>query len=267
MHNPYPDLNNCVAIITGGSSGIGKGIALMYGRSGIKTVVNYYSGKEEATQVVTEIEAAGGEAIALQADVSKEEDVLSLFAETEKAFGLPDIVVNNAGIQKDAPFLEMTVTDWQKVMGVNLTGAFICAREAGKAFMKREKFEKSRGKIIFISSVHDEIPWAGHINYAASKGGMQLLMESVAQELAQHKIRVNSISPGAIKTAINEAVWSDKIKHDDVIKLIPYGRWGEAEDIGNAALWLASDQSDYVHGTTLYVDGGMTLYPSFIGNG
>jgi glucose 1-dehydrogenase len=265
-----PRLAGQTAIVTGASSGIGLGIALAMGQEGAHVVVNFRSNEESALEVVETIRSAGGSAIAVGADVSKEEDVKRLFEQTIREFGTVDILINNSGLQKDAPFLEMSLADWQKVIDVNLTGQFLCAREAAREFVRRgivKERSVAAGKIICISSVHDVIPWAGHVNYAASKGGIMLFMKSIAQELAPKRIRVNSISPGAIKTPINREAWESKEAEEKLLKLIPYGRVGEPEDVARAAVWLASDESDYVHGATLYVDGGMTLYPGFADNG
>jgi glucose 1-dehydrogenase len=174
--------------------------------------------------------------------------------------------VNNAGLQKDAAFESMTLEQWNTVLGVNLTGQFLCAREAVREFKRRgvrPEVSCSAGKIVCISSVHEVIPWAGHVNYAASKGGVMLMMKSIAQETAPYRIRVNSIGPGAIRTPINTAAWSTKEAYADLMRLVPYKRIGEPDDVGRAVVWLASDAADYVTGTTLYVDGGMTLYPGF----
>jgi len=190
----------------------------------------------------------------------------SMFRQMFDAYGSIDILVNNAGLQRDAVFHEMTLADWDLVIAVNLTGQFLCAREAVREFLRREitpEVSSSAGKIICMSSVHDIIPWAGHANYAASKGGLSMLMKTMAQELAQYKIRVNAISPGAIKTPINRMAWETPEAEAELLKLIPQGRVGETLDIARAAVWLASDDSDYVNGATLYVDGGMTLYPGF----
>jgi glucose 1-dehydrogenase len=193
-----------------------------------------------------------------------------MFSDIISQFGTVDILVNNAGLQRDSPFQEMTLEQWNYVLAVNLTGQFLCAREAIKEFLRRGVVaEKSRaaGKIICMSSVHEVIPWAGHANYAASKGGIHMLMKSIAQEFAPSKIRVNSIGPGAIKTPINHAAWATPEAEKKLLELIPYDRVGVVEDIGAAAVWLASDDSDYITGTTLFVDGGMTLYPGFSTNG
>ena len=258
------------AIVTGASSGIGAGIAEAFGRAGARVVVNYSRSREEADRVVEIIRESGGEAFAFQASVGKESEVKALFEAAVGEYGTVDVLVSNAGIQKDDSFLDMTAAHWQEVMDINLTGAFLCAREAAREFVRRgvvPERSAAAGKIIFVSSVHEVIPWAGHVNYAASKGGIALFMKSIAQELAPYRIRVNSIAPGAIRTRINRAAWETAEAEAKLLELIPYGRLGEPADIANAALWLASDESDYVHGTTLYVDGGMTLYPGFARSG
>ena len=263
-------LQGKVAIVTGSSSGIGEGIALAMGREGAKVVINYHSDEESAQALKKQIEQDGGEAMVIHADVAKAEDVERMFRAATENFGSLDILVNNAGIQRDASFLEMSLEDWQKVIDTNLTGHFLCAQAAAREFVKRKVQPEERtaaGHIIFISSVHDIIPWAGHVNYATAKGGVQMLMKTLAQELAPDKIRVNGISPGAIKTAINESVWSTEKGMKDMLTLIPYGRIGEPEDIAKVAVWLATDEADYITGTTIYVDGGMTLYPAFSDNG
>jgi glucose 1-dehydrogenase len=263
-------LKNQVALITGGSSGIGKGIALAMADEGADVVINYIGDEKEAHELVDEIRKKGVRAIAIEADVSDEQQVQKLFDKACGQLGTVHILVNNAGIQKDAPFDEMTMADWQKVIDVNLTGAFLCAREAVREFKKRGAIDEesyTAGKIIFISSVHETIPWAGRANYAAAKGGLELLMKTLAQEVAADKIRVNSIAPGAVKTDINRSSWETPEAEAELLKLIPWNRVGETRDIGSVAVWLASDESDYVHGTTLVVDGGMMLYPGFVGGG
>jgi glucose 1-dehydrogenase len=259
-------LRNQVALVTGAASGIGPGCALALARAGAAVAVNYRSTPDEAKALVAEIERAGGRAAALQADVSREADVERLFAETIARFGALDILVNNAGIQKDAPFKDLTLADWQKVIDVNLTGYFLCARAAVREFLRRglrPEVSRAAGKIIFVSSVHELIPWAGHVNYAASKGGISMLMKSLAQEALEHKIRVNSVAPGAIRTEINRPAWESERAMRELLELIPYGRIGEVDDVGRAVAWLASDDADYVAGTTLFIDGGMSLYPEF----
>lgn len=254
------------ALVTGGSSGIGRAIAFAFTEAGAKVVVNYRSNQQEAERITNEIRRKGGTAFPIQADISKPNQCASLFEAAEKAMGGIDVVVPNAGIQRDAAFCEMTLDDWNKVIEVNLTGQFICAQAAVKCFRRQQHSERSSpalGKIIFTSSVHQAIPWAGHVNYATAKGGLKLLMETMAQELAVEKIRVNAIAPGAIKTAINKDAWQDSEAEAKLLKLIPYGRVGEPDDVAKAAVWLASDESDYVVGTTIVVDGGMMLYPAF----
>ena len=254
------------AIVTGANSGIGEGIARGLAEAGAAVAVNYVAGEDRALKVVEDIRAAGGRAIAVKADVSSEDDVQAMFRRVVAEFGSVDILVNNAGLQQDAPFHEMTLAQWRKVIDVNLTGQFLCAREAVREYLRRgpvPELSCSVGKIICVSSVHDVIPWAGHANYAASKGGVAMLMKTMAQELAMKKIRINSISPGAIKTPINMSAWDTAQAEAALLKLIPYYRVGETRDIARAAVWLASDHSDYVTGATLYVDGGMTLYPEF----
>lgn len=216
------------------------------------------------------IETAGGRAISLAGDVSRESDVRNLVDTVVARFGTLHVLVNNAGIQRDSALVDMTIEAWQKVIDVNLTGQFLCAREAAREFMRRgidETVSCAAGKIICMSSVHQVIPWARHVNYAASKGGVQMLMESMAQELAPARIRVNAIAPGAIRTPINRDAWTTEAARRDLERLIPYGRIGDPEDIARAIVWLASDSSDYVTGTTLVVDGGMMLYPGFRGHG
>ncbi len=258
------------ALVTGAASGIGAGVARALAAAGAAVAVNYVSGPAMAEAVVADIEDTGGTALAVRADVSQEDQVQAMFRTVVGAWGGLDILVNNAGIQKDSPFTEMTLADWNAVLGVNLTGAFLCAREAARAMIRRgvrPGVSHAAGKIVCISSVHEVIPWAGHVNYAASKGGMKLFMQSLAQELAPHRIRVNSIAPGAIQTPINRAAWDTPAALKSLLELIPYGRIGQPEDIGRAVAWLASDDADYVHGQTMFVDGGMTLYPEFARGG
>jgi glucose 1-dehydrogenase len=265
-----PFLQGQNALVTGANSGIGEGMARELAARGANVVVNYVVQPEVAQKICDEINAAGGgKAIAIRADVSKEDDVRGMFADAVKEFGTLDIVCSNAGIQRDSDFVDMTMQQWDQVIGVNLTGAFLCAREATREFIRRGMRDVScaLGKIIFTSSVHQVIPWAGHANYATTKGGIMLLMKSIAQELAPKKIRVNSIAPGAIKTPINHNAWATPDAEAALLKLIPCGRVGVPEDIAKAAAWLASDDSDYLYGTTLFVDGGMTLYPGFATGG
>ena len=258
------------ALVTGANSGIGRAVALGLARAGADVAVNYVSHPEAADAVVAEIRAMGRRAVAIAADVSKEAEVEAMFARAIAEFGTLHIVVCNAGLQQDAPFTDMTLAQWNTVIGVNLTGQFLCARAAVREFARRgvvESVSVAAGKIIHMSSVHEVIPWAGHANYAASKGGVEMLMKSLAQEVAPRRIRVNAIAPGAIRTPINTAAWSTPAAYDGLMKLVPYKRIGEPSDIAQAAVWLASDASDYVTGTSLFVDGGMTLYPGFEGGG
>jgi glucose 1-dehydrogenase len=257
------------AIVTGANSGIGAAVAMALAAAGAKVGINYHSDVAVAERMAADIRAQGGNAKPLYGNVSVEIDVRRMFSEFVEAFGRFDILVANAGLQRDAPTADMTLEQWDTVLQVNLTGQFLCAREAIRQFRRQGMSPASRalGKIICMSSVHQLIPWAGHINYAASKGGIMMMMQSLAQEVAGEKIRVNSIAPGAIRTPINQSVWSDPAQVKELMKLIPYGRIGEPEDIAKAAVWLASDDADYVVGTTLFVDGGMTLFPGFRTNG
>lgn len=262
-------LDKQVAIVTGASSGLGAGAARALANAGAAVVVNYHSQEEPARQIVQEITQAGGKAIAVGADVSDEAAVDRLFDQAVDEFGAVDILVANSGLQKDAPFTELSLDDWNAVMSVNLTGQFLCARAAVRWFDRqgiRQGISRAAGKIIHMSSVHQEIPWAGHVNYAASKGGVDLLMRSLAQEVAPRRIRVNGLAPGAIATAINaDTTRGDAAKK--LLELIPYGRIGDVDDVANAVVWLASDASDYVVGTTLFIDGGMCLHAGFTHNG
>jgi glucose 1-dehydrogenase len=254
------------ALVTGASSGIGRGIAIGLGHAGCEVVVNYVAGDDKAQEVVEEVQRCGGRALAIKADISKEDQVQALFQRMYEAFGTIDILVNNAGLQRDANFVDMTLEQWNTVIGVNLTGQFLCAREAVREFRRRGVIRSvscAAGKIICISSVHEVIPWAGHVNYAASKGGVMLMMKSIAQEVAPYRIRVNSICPGAVRTPINMQAWQTDAAYQDLMRLVPYKRIGETSDIARTAVWLASDDADYITGSSIYVDGGMTLYPGF----
>lgn len=254
------------ALVTGASSGIGRAIALSLAEAGADVIVNYVSGEDKAQEVADAAREFGSASQAIRADVSSESDVEQMFRSMFREFGTIDILVNNAGLQQDAPFDRLTLAQWNKVMSVNLTGQFLCAREAVREFKRRgvvPGVSCSAGKILCISSVHEVIPWAGHVNYAASKGGVMLMMKSLAQEVAPFRIRVNSISPGAIRTPINMSAWDTETAYNELMKLIPYKRIGEPDEIGRAAAWLASDYADYINGVSLFVDGGMTLYPGF----
>ncbi|MGR3493787.1 3-oxoacyl-ACP reductase FabG [Citreimonas sp.] len=257
------------AVVTGASSGIGAATARALASAGAAVVLTYRSSEDEAETVAEEARRDGAEVHAVQADISKPEDCARLFDEADRLLGGVDILVANAGVQKDAAFAELTLKDWQTVLDVNLTGQFLCAQEAVRRFRDQGIVETSAalGKIVFTSSVHQGIPWAGHANYATAKGGLKLLMQSMAQELSCEKIRVNAVAPGAIKTEINKDAWQDDEAEKDLLKLIPYGRVGVPEDVARAVAWLVSDAADYVVGTTLFIDGGMMLYPSFRDNG
>ena len=258
------------ALVTGAASGIGAGVARALGAAGASVVVNYVTNPEAAEAVVEDIRVGGAEAMALKADVSREDEVQAMIGAMVKAWGSIDILVNNAGLQQDAAFTDMTLAQWDTVIGVNLTGMFLCAREAAREMIRRgirADISSAAGKIICMSSVHEVIPWAGHVNYASSKGGVRAFMQSLAQELAPHRVRVNSIAPGAIQTPINRSAWETPKALESLLTLIPYGRIGVPEDIGKVTVFLASDDSDYIHGQTLFVDGGMTLYPEFARGG
>jgi glucose 1-dehydrogenase len=258
-------LKGQTALVTGADSGIGAAVVMAFAKAGARVGINHRGDAETANEMAEIIRQQRGDAVAVKADVSKEDDVRSMFAAFVEIFGRLDILVANAGIQRDAPVTKMTVEQWRSVLDVNLTGEFLCAREAIKQFLHQDfsPASKARGKIICMSSVHETIPWSGHVNYAASKGGIMLMMQTLAQEVADKKIRINGIAPGVIKTKINKAIWSDPARAKKLLKLVPYGRIGDPEDVARAALWLASDDADYVTGTTLIVDGGMSLYPAF----
>jgi glucose 1-dehydrogenase len=258
------------AIVTGASSGIGLAVAEAVADAGAAVAVNYRSQAEPAEALVRRITDRGGRAVAVHADVSQEADVVRLFDETAAAFGRIDLLVANSGVQKDAAIADMSLEDWNTVIDVNLTGQFLCAREAVRRFRAQPEAgrpTRSAGTIVAMSSVHEVIPWAGHVNYAAAKGGVRMLTRSLAQEVAVDRIRVNAVAPGAIRTPINKEAWESEEALTRLLRLIPYGRIGEPEDVARAVVWLASDDADYVTGTTLFVDGGMSLYPEFRDNG
>jgi glucose 1-dehydrogenase len=259
------------ALVTGASKGLGQAMAIGFAKAGADVVVNYNTDLAGAKETAGEIEKIGGKAILFKADVSKEDEVQAMFARVLEEFGRLDICVPNSAIQLNAPVDEMTLDQWKRVIDVNLTGMFLAAREAIRIFKRQgidRKISYACGKLIFISSVHDVIPWEGHANYAAAKGGLMLFMKSLAQEVAHLRIRVNAIAPGAIRTPMNvEKLTTPELFDKLLLKLIPTKRIGEPEDVARLAVWLASDESDYVHGTTVYVDGGMLLYPGFIGAG
>ncbi|MFO7655293.1 MAG: glucose 1-dehydrogenase [Candidatus Krumholzibacteriia bacterium] len=264
-----PVLEGQKAIVTGAGKGIGRAIALALADAGCDVAVNYRSSEEGARAVAEEVRGRGRDALVVQADVSREDDVERLVGQTVDGFGAVDLLVANSGIQRDAPLTEMTLDQWHQVLAVNLTGQFLCARAAVRQFLaqeSRERVSAAAGKIVAISSVHQSIPWAGRANYCASKGGVALFMQTLAQELAPRRIRVNLVAPGAIHTDINRSAWETPEGYRDMLRLIPYRRVGDPADIGRAVAWLASDQADYITGATIYVDGGMMLYPQFAGD-
>ena len=265
-------LKGQIALITGASSGIGAGVAKSLATAGATVVINYpvEATKPAADAVLKEITDAGGTGSVAQCDVSKEDQVIKMFADVVAQYGTVDILINNAGLQRDAKFHEMTLDQWNTVIGVNLTGQFLCAREAIREFLRRgprPEVSAATGKIICMSSVHELIPWAGHANYATSKGGIKMLMQSLAQEYGDRKIRVNSICPGAIQTPINKVAWETPEALNSLMTLIPYNRIGQPADIGNLAVFLSSDQSDYITGASIFIDGGMTVFEGFATGG
>lgn len=266
--NDVRPLAGQAAIVTGASSGLGQASAIALARRGAAVMANYRSDADGAAATVARCREHDVDAEVHQADVSSEAEVGRLFAAAVERFGAVDILIANAGIQKDASFTDLTREDWDLVMAVNLTGVFLCMQAAVRQF-RRQGMRRSRalGKIVAMSSVHDVIPWAGHVNYAASKGGLSMLVKSAAQELAEEKIRVNACAPGAIRTAINASVTQDPDKAAALMPLIPYGRIGDPPDIGDPVAWMCTDEADYMVGHTMVIDGGMELYPGFRDNG
>ncbi|AME06431.1 glucose 1-dehydrogenase [Bacillus siamensis] len=255
----YTDLKGKVVAITGASSGLGKAMALRFGQEQAKVVINYYSNEKEAQTVKEGVQKAGGEAVIIQGDVTKEEDVKNIVQTAVKEFGTLDIMINNAGMENPVQSHEMPLKDWNKVINTNLTGAFLGSREAIKYYVEND----IQGNVINMSSVHEMIPWPLFVHYAASKGGIKLMTETLALEYAPKRIRVNNIGPGAINTPINAEKFADPVQKKDVESMIPMGYIGEPEEIAAVAVWLASKESSYVTGITLFADGGMTKYPSF----
>jgi glucose 1-dehydrogenase len=254
---------NRIAVVTGSSRGIGKAIALAFAKS------NEYSGivvnarrMHEAQMVSDEIKSMGCDSIAVEADISKENDCVRIITETIKHFGRIDVLVNNAGIQEDVPFTETTLKEWYRIIGVNLTGPFICSREAVK-YMRRQQNPKS-GCIVNISSVHQTIPKPHYVPYAASKAGVEMMTKTMALELANENIRANIVAPGAIETDMNKELKEDEKELERILKRIPIGRVGGPEEVANVVEFLASDKASYITGASSFVDGGMTLYPSFV---
>lgn len=245
------------ALVTGGNSGIGEAIARRLAAAGAHVVINYRSYPQAAQKIVEEINKEGGQALAIEADISSEQEITRMFIEADKQVGAMDILVNNAGIENNSAFLELSAEDWDKVLNVDLRAVFLCSQQAARRM-------QTGGVIINISSVHELIPWAGYAHYCAAKGGLEMLMKTMALELAQNKIRVNNIAPGAIITPINNAWLDDPKKRDEVLAKIPWGRIGRADEVAAAAWFLASDDAEYITGTTLFIDGGMSLYANFL---
>jgi glucose 1-dehydrogenase len=252
-----------VALVTGANTGIGKEIALALGRAGASVVVNYCELENQAAEIVKQLRVSGCNAASFRADVASEQQVLAMFEFIEREFGRLDILVNNAGIESSSPLVDMSLEQWQKVIAVNLTGQFLCVREAVRVFKSRPRLESSavRGKIVCVSSVHESLAWAGNANYAVSKAGVGMLVKTAALELAGLGIRINAVAPGVIQTRLTEAALASQSIKSHILGLIPSGRIGTTADVAEAVLWLCSDRSDYVHGVTLYVDGAMHLQP------
>jgi glucose 1-dehydrogenase len=249
------------ALVTGSATGIGRSTVMRLTAEGATAIVNYVGPSDPADEVVEEVSHGGGRAVAIEADVSNEEQVQAMFARAQEELGGPvDVLVNNAGIEKPFQLVDMPLDEWNKVIAVNLTGAFLCAREAARGLVAAG----APGVIVNMSSVHEVIPWAQFGHYCASKGGMKLWAQTIAKELAPKRIRVVNVAPGAIATPINKDVLDDDVKRRAVEAEIPWGRFGEPEEIAAAVAWLASPEAEYVTGTTLFVDGGMTAYPGFI---
>lgn len=246
------------ALVTGASSGIGLETAARLGEDGANVAVNYRSDEEGAREAVRRIEDAGSRAVAVQGDVSSEEDVRRLVREVEDSLGAPDILVNNAGTQSERPFLQMSLEDWEKVVSVNMTGAFLVSREIIGGMI-----ERGGGVVVNMSSVHQLIPWPRFAHYSASKGGLKLLTETLALEFAGRGVRVNAVAPGAISTPENQEKLKDPDSRASLESLIPWNRVGESSEVAACVAFLASDEASYVTGATLFVDGGMSLYPGF----
>ncbi len=251
------------ALVTGGNSGIGEAIVRALAEAGARVAVNYVTHPEAAQKIVNELKAAQGEALAIEADVSDPQSVAGMFTQVDDAWGGLDILVNNAGIDGERGMgWEIEIENWRKVIEVNLLGAFFCAQQA----LKRMIAQKS-GVVVGISSVHEIVAWSGYSAYTASKAGTGMMMKTLAQEAAPHGVRVFAVAPGAIKTPINKSVWSDPEGMKDLLEKIPLQRMGEPDEIARVVVALASDVGSYVTGRTIFVDGGMTDYPSFAHGG
>jgi glucose 1-dehydrogenase len=260
-------LGGQIALVIGADSGIGRACALELARAGARVAINYMTpSAQDARAVVNEIENTGGHAIAIAADIGRPREIERMFAEILQAFGALHILVNNTSIQQEITFEHLSPDQWSRVLDVDLTGQFLCIQQAVDLFDRRAMDQQdggALGKIICVSSVQQTIPWSDHAHYAAAKAGIRLLMETLAQELGPKKIRVNAVAPGAICTTHNHSIWEHAPNREKLLTLIPYGRVGTPEDVARAVVWLASDESDYVTGSTLVVDGGMMLYPAF----
>jgi glucose 1-dehydrogenase len=248
------------ALVTGADSGLGQGIAFELAAHGAAVAINHVGDSTVADEMVAAIAAGDGNAMSVAMDVSSEDDVTRAFGEVRQTFGGLDLLVNNAGVEKPFALVDMPLEEWNRVIGVNLTGAFLCSREAARIM----RADEARGAIVNITSVHEQIPWEKFSHYCASKAGEKLFAQSIARELAPHGIRVVNVAPGAIATPINRDVLGDPTASSEVLAEIPYHRWGEVEDVAKAVAWVASAEADYVVGSTLFVDGGMTLYPRFV---
>jgi len=250
--NTYRSLKDKVVLITGASSGIGRAIALETARQGANVVVNYIGKPEAAQEVVREIENDHGAALALEADVSNPEQVEHMISQTVSQLGRVDVLVNNAGIEKESPFLDKPESEFDAVIGVNLKGPFLCTQAAARDMRKRKK-----GTIINISSVHEDLPFPGYSAYCAAKGGLRMLCRDLALELAPHGINIVNVAPGAIDTPINERTTSDPEKKLALKREIPLGRVGEPQEVAKLVCYLASDDAAYITGTTVVIDGGL----------
>ncbi|KRM93708.1 glucose-1-dehydrogenase [Lentilactobacillus senioris DSM 24302 = JCM 17472] len=259
MKKMYDDLKEKVAVVTGGSKGIGSAIAKRFGQEKMKVVINYNSDQAGAQKAADEVIEAGGNAIIVQADVATEQGVQELLTAAINNYGDLDVWVNNAGLEIKSPTHELSLEDWNKVIAVDQTGVFLGSKTALAYFKKQQK----KGNIINLSSVHERIPWPTFASYAAAKGGVKLFTQTIAMEYAKDGIRVNAIGPGAINTPINAEKFADKAQYDQTVNMVPMDRIGDPEEVAAGAAWLASNESSYVTGITLFIDGGMTLYPAF----
>jgi len=246
-------LQGKVAIVTGAATGIGKAIAMRFAQEGAAVTIDYVGKADPASEVVEAIEHAGGRALAVNADVSKEDDVRHLVEQTVGKWGRLDILVNNAGVEEKHPFLDVPLALWTKTLAVNLTGPWLCTQAAGRHMIQ----QGGGGRIINISSVHEDMPMPTNAAYCATKGGLRMLMRTLAVELGPHQITVNNIGPGAIDTPMDASVKAQPELMKILLGEIPLGRMGTPEDVAGLALFLASDDGAYVTGSTYFIDGGM----------